>query len=160
MEPNAPPDLDPCPAVAPDGSVQAFRPEWRTGTVVGLANGIADDRAFERMPILADALEEAGCDLPSVLLHCREPIAHEDHCWVLEAILRRIPPITPAQREELFFEFLRDFGAWPMPPAPPPSRLVAFRRRASRVLLRMAVIGSAAALAGGVALLWLYLLLR
>ena len=97
----------PTPSVNPDGSAQVFRPEWRTETVVGLANGIADDRAFERMPILADALEEAGCDLMSVLLHCREPIAHEGGCWVLEQILCRIPPLTSPEGDAHFWELVR-----------------------------------------------------
>ncbi len=45
---------------------------WREGTVVRLAQEIYDGRHFDRLPILADALEEAGCDNAEVLAHCRE----------------------------------------------------------------------------------------
>jgi hypothetical protein len=41
--------------------------------VLRLARGIYEDRAFEQMPILADALEEAGCGEPAILGHCRAP---------------------------------------------------------------------------------------
>ena len=54
----------------------AFEPAWRSEAVVGIAQGIYDDRAFERMPILADALQEAGCEHPDILTHCREPVEH------------------------------------------------------------------------------------
>jgi hypothetical protein len=47
------------------------------------------DEAFDRLPILADALEEAGCDDPSVLRHCRECRQHTAHCWVLGDLLDR-----------------------------------------------------------------------
>lgn len=48
-----------------------FAPSWRTETAVSLARGIYEERAFDRMPILADALEEAGCDNAEVLNHLR-----------------------------------------------------------------------------------------
>jgi hypothetical protein len=65
----------------------AFDPAWFTPTVLALANGIYTDRAFDRMPILADALEEAGCDNPDILLHCREPGEHVRGCWVVDLVL-------------------------------------------------------------------------
>jgi hypothetical protein len=49
---------------------------WRSETVVALATGIHFDNAFDRVPILADALEEAGCDDEDVLTHCRGPAPH------------------------------------------------------------------------------------
>jgi hypothetical protein len=64
-----------------------FDPAWFTPTVVALANGIYADRAFDRMPILADALEEAGCDNADVLLHCRGDSPHVKGCWVVDAVL-------------------------------------------------------------------------
>jgi hypothetical protein len=64
-----------------------FYPRWRTADVVGLARGIYDDRAFERLPILADALEEAGCDNEGMLAHCREPGIHVRGCWVVDRVL-------------------------------------------------------------------------
>ena len=65
----------------------SFDPAWLTPTVVALAYGIYGDRAFDRMPILADALEEAGCDNVEVLLHCRGDGPHVRGCWVVDAVL-------------------------------------------------------------------------
>jgi hypothetical protein len=64
------------------------RPEWRTFNVMGVARRIYATRDFGAMPILADALQDAGCDEPSILDHCREPNqAHVLGCWVLDLIL-------------------------------------------------------------------------
>jgi hypothetical protein len=52
-----------------------------------LAKAIYDDRAFDRMPILADALEEAGCDNGEILEHCRGPGPHVRGCWVVDLVL-------------------------------------------------------------------------
>lgn len=65
----------------------SFPPDWRTETVRALAHGIRTDGAFDRMPILADALEEAGCDDPRVLNHCRFCERHRPDCWVIEQIV-------------------------------------------------------------------------
>ena len=65
----------------------AAEPRWLTSDVVALARGIYDDRAFDRLPILADALEEAGCDHPDVLSHCRGPGPHARGCWVVDGVL-------------------------------------------------------------------------
>jgi hypothetical protein len=62
-------------------------PSWLTSTVVALAEGIYDERAFDRLAILADALEEAGCDNADILAHCRGPGPHVRGCWVLDLIL-------------------------------------------------------------------------
>src|SRR5262245_2263154 len=48
-----------------------FDPRWRTSNVVDLARTIYDERAFERLPILADALLDVGCDSDDILSHCR-----------------------------------------------------------------------------------------
>ncbi len=64
-----------------------FSPAWRSETVVALASGIYAERAFDRMPILADALEEAGCDHADVLSHCRGPGPHTRGCWVVDGVL-------------------------------------------------------------------------
>ena len=64
-----------------------FDPSWLTETAVTLATGIYADRAFDRLPILADALEEAGCDHPDVLTHCRQPGPHARGCWVVDGVL-------------------------------------------------------------------------
>lgn len=67
----------------------SWQPEWNSETAVLLARGIEIDRAFDRMPILADALEEAGCDSPQVLQHCRHVPDHVVGCWVLDGVLGR-----------------------------------------------------------------------
>jgi hypothetical protein len=62
-------------------------PTWRTGTVTKLAQAIYDERAFDRMPILADALEEAGCTDATILDHCRQPGEHVRGCWLVDLLL-------------------------------------------------------------------------
>ncbi len=75
-------------------------------TVSRMAKAIYDSRHFEDMPILADALEDAGCSNADILAHCRkvamdrqewqaagEPestaVTHVRGCWVLDLILGR-----------------------------------------------------------------------
>ena len=66
----------------------AIEPAWRTSTVTALARGIYDEKAFDRMPILADALQDAGCDHDELLAHCRElNREHVRGCWVVDLIL-------------------------------------------------------------------------
>jgi hypothetical protein len=67
----------------------AFDPAWLTSTVVALAQGIYDGRAFDRLPILADALQDAGCEDARVLGHCRGQEPHARGCWVVDGLLRR-----------------------------------------------------------------------
>ncbi len=62
---------------------------WNDGTVRRLAEAIYAERAFERLPILADALEEAGCDDAEILGHCRGPAPHTRGCWVVDLLLDR-----------------------------------------------------------------------
>jgi hypothetical protein len=62
---------------------------WLTTTVVSLAKAIYHERAFDRLPILADALEEAGCTNADLLAHCRGPGPHVRGCWVVDSILGR-----------------------------------------------------------------------
>ena len=64
--------------------VSVFTPP---GTVVQLAQVIHNDRAFDRLPILADALEDAGCTDPDTLAHCRGPGPHVRGCWVVDLLL-------------------------------------------------------------------------
>jgi hypothetical protein len=66
---------------------QAIDPHWLTPEVVGLARAIYEERAFDRMPTLADALEGAGCDQTQVLRHCRAQGEHTRGCWVVDALL-------------------------------------------------------------------------
>ena len=65
----------------------AFDPAWRTADTIGIAARMYDSRDFAAMPILADALEEAGCTSPDVLLHAREPGVHVRGCWVVDGVL-------------------------------------------------------------------------
>jgi hypothetical protein len=60
---------------------------WQDGTLPKLAQAIYEERAFDRLPILADALEEAGCTNANILNHCRQPGEHVRGCWVVDAIL-------------------------------------------------------------------------
>jgi hypothetical protein len=78
---------------------------WNDRTVPRLAQAIYDERAFDRMPILADALEEAGGTNEGILNHCRgwkdvwmtygvgyvkfDPPIHVRGCWVLDLLLRK-----------------------------------------------------------------------
>jgi hypothetical protein len=66
----------------------AFDPAWHTDTAVSLAKGMYDSRDFSAMPILADALQDAGCDSDDILNHLRDPnAAHVRGCWALDLIL-------------------------------------------------------------------------
>jgi hypothetical protein len=64
-----------------------FDPNWRTTTAIQLAQLMYDSRDFSVMPILADALEDAGCDHADVLDHCRGPGPHVRGCWVVDLVL-------------------------------------------------------------------------
>ena len=65
----------------------AVDPAWLTSDVRALATGIYQDRAFDRMPILADALQDAGCDNDDILNHCRSDGPHVRGCWVVDLLL-------------------------------------------------------------------------
>jgi len=91
-------DADYRAAVAPEVAVlrdlvgNPFRPvtadpSWLTATVDALATAIYDERAFDRLPILADALEDAGCTNADILNHCRQPGEHVRGCWVVDLVL-------------------------------------------------------------------------
>jgi hypothetical protein len=70
----------------------AIDPSWLTWNdciVKCLAEGIYDERAFERMPVLGDALEEAGCVDQEVLAHLRSPGPHARGCWVVDLLTCR-----------------------------------------------------------------------
>ena len=80
------------PAITRDIFGNPFRPisfasEWRTDTAVSLARGMYESRDFGAMPILADALQDAGCDNDDILDHCRGPGPHVRGCWVVDLVL-------------------------------------------------------------------------
>ena len=60
---------------------------WNDGTLRRLARSIYDDRAWEQLPILADALEDAGCTCETILEHRRAKQPHYRGCWVVDAVL-------------------------------------------------------------------------
>jgi hypothetical protein len=64
-----------------------FSPSWRSEAVVGLARGLAEEGAYDRLPVLADALEDAACADPQVLAHSRGPGPHVRGCWVVDMVL-------------------------------------------------------------------------
>jgi hypothetical protein len=64
---------------------------WNGGTVPVMAHILAAERRYREMPILADALEEAGCTEESLLAHCRQAADHVPGCWVLDALLQARP---------------------------------------------------------------------
>jgi hypothetical protein len=66
----------------------AFAPAWRSSAALELARTMYETRDFAGMPILADALEEAGCDDGDILAHCRDPHGvHVRGCWVVDRVL-------------------------------------------------------------------------
>jgi hypothetical protein len=60
---------------------------WNSGTVVKLAQAVYDEGAFHRLPILADALEDAGCSDQEILGHLRGPGPHVRGCWAIDLLL-------------------------------------------------------------------------
>jgi hypothetical protein len=60
---------------------------WADQTVPRLAEGVYEEGAFDRLPILADALEDAGCTCADILSHLRGPGPHVRGCWALDLIL-------------------------------------------------------------------------
>jgi hypothetical protein len=65
----------------------AFSPGWRTDTAVALAKQMYESRDFGAMPILADALQDAGCEDAAILGHCRGAGPHVRGCWVVDLVL-------------------------------------------------------------------------
>ncbi len=65
----------------------AFDPAWRTDTVVLLARQMDESRDFSTTPILADALQDAGCEDDNILSHCRGSVTHIYGCWVVDLVL-------------------------------------------------------------------------
>jgi hypothetical protein len=65
----------------------AIDPAWRTSDAVSLAAGIYADEAFDRLPILADALMDAGCCDDRILSHLRSAGPHVRGCWVVDLVL-------------------------------------------------------------------------
>jgi hypothetical protein len=65
----------------------AFDPSWRTSTTVAISKTMYESRDFAAVPILADALEDAGCSHTDILDHCRGDGPHVRGCWVVDLVL-------------------------------------------------------------------------
>lgn len=65
----------------------AIDPAWRTSTVLALAQQMYESRDFVPIPILADALQDAGCENDNILNHCRSEGPHVRGCWVVDLLL-------------------------------------------------------------------------
>ncbi len=76
------------------------------GTVPGIATEIYEEQAFDRLPILADTLLDAGCDNEDPLAHCRSDGPHVLGCWAADLILGHAKPaphpplVTPGERSD------------------------------------------------------------
>lgn len=77
--------LDPAGCLSPPDT--RWDRTWNTADVTALARGIDHAGQYELLPVLADALEDAGCDDPVVLAHCRGPGPHGPECWAVAAAL-------------------------------------------------------------------------
>jgi hypothetical protein len=64
-----------------------FDPHWHSADAAGVARAMYESRDFAAMPILLDALLDAGCDSPDILDHCRSPGPHVRGCWVVDLVL-------------------------------------------------------------------------
>jgi len=64
-----------------------FNPSWLTSNVAALALLMYNSRDFSAMPILADALQDAGCDKDDILTHLRGPGPHTKGCWAVDLVL-------------------------------------------------------------------------
>ncbi|HYT88704.1 MAG TPA: hypothetical protein VEL76_08350 [Gemmataceae bacterium] len=62
---------------------------WLTPQVIALAGTIYEERTFEDLPVLADTLEEGGCDNQNILNHLREAGPHVRGCWAIDLLLGR-----------------------------------------------------------------------
>jgi hypothetical protein len=59
---------------------------WNGGLVAKLAHDLREGQRFAEVPVLGDALEEAGCTDEAILAHCRGPL-HVRGCWLLDLLL-------------------------------------------------------------------------
>ena len=67
----------------------AFDPTWLDQNVSGIARGMYVNRDFSPMPVLADALQDAGCENTHIIEHCQSGCEHVRGCWVIDGLLRK-----------------------------------------------------------------------
>jgi hypothetical protein len=67
----------------------SLNPAWRTPSVTAVARAVDVEGRFRDLPILADALEEAGCTNADILDHCRQPGEHTRGCWLVDLVLEQ-----------------------------------------------------------------------
>jgi hypothetical protein len=65
-------------------------PSWLSPRVIAIATRIYTNRAFDQLPVLADALEKAGCADSGILGHCRFAGPHARGCWVIDLLLGKV----------------------------------------------------------------------
>jgi hypothetical protein len=76
--------------IGPQVVVEPYVFAWRGGTIPKLARAIYDGRRWEDMSVLADALEEAGCNDEELLNHCRQQgMVHGRGCWLIGLLFRK-----------------------------------------------------------------------
>lgn len=81
---------------------------WFTPTVLSLVQYVSEERDFAGLPVLADALEEAGCQEEVILRHLRSEVSHVRGCWVVDLLLGKelsMPAVSEAQRRLLYAKF-------------------------------------------------------
>jgi hypothetical protein len=66
-----------------------FDARWRTAGILCLASTIYEDRTFDRLSALADALQGVGCDDGDILNHCHSEGMHVRGCWVVDLVLNK-----------------------------------------------------------------------
>jgi hypothetical protein len=79
----------------PSPDIDSALLSWNDGSVPRRARAIYDHRNFERLPVLADALADAGCDHADMLKHCRHPGPHVRGCWVVDLLLAQESNVIP-----------------------------------------------------------------
>jgi hypothetical protein len=71
------------------GAVDPSWLAWEGGMVAKVARSIYDERSFKDLPVLADALEDAGCGEAALLQHCRSEGPHAKGCWAVDLLLKK-----------------------------------------------------------------------
>lgn len=99
------------------GIMAGINEHWLSSTVLDLAYLIQSEYDFSRMPMLADALMDAGCDDNEMIHHCMQTEhQHTRWCWVLRSILRRPEGLSPWERWPMWNATTRNVRVRPRTP--------------------------------------------